>query len=676
MPASKAKIEAGTDSEPLDAARFRSRGIIQFLAQGGVINFTTFCYALQASVVHRRSSSIVYDTDSDRTDVLADRRVMSASDFLTHATAAGCRSSEVMSELHAPLLLPLFERIDVEGSRTVTWTTVLAACSRGGESFLMHVPRGKRFDSTDQEGCVLKRVGRLLADATRSTPVIMNAGSRKFLMVNVTFDAITVQNLLFRDAKSCGAPLPPSRIGGTLVDTCARRSNHTNDVRVLFAQALGFTHEIVANSATRLRLGTPARHALPLRLLHLPTVQPSTVDASVQTFHEWLSSTARMLEDNPAARIVIPPSALLSLPPGAAPRRSVLDVPAVQLRLLKELSTCMRKQFPDMAWPDVQPRPLGGEGQYDDGRKARSVRGASDADIIASAMGMASVSLAGVPSLLCPHQVFEPEGLRQVEQHVRFHTRLIPRLLEVKVQPPVGFGECSADVDGFAVNLSCCPQTLCVRMQGAMEPLNIASFPVRDFSGPFSSALRASVETASQYRKTQGPEHVALAASTSQLCSFECRSDALAAVRVVYQQAFDLGMELSGHLVDVRSDGCVPTTKLKPTLNPQFIRNAAHPQLLLPTTTGKVTEPVTVVSVGAPAAAVRAAVKDVLTAYCALNGAGSTGTHRVEGLYGRASTDSVTVGGGGLFPLSVLVLLLYRHAQDRETSRPFAFVKM
>ena len=113
---------------------------------------------------------------------------------------------------------------------------------------------------------------------------------------------------------------------------------------------------------------------------------------------------------------------------------------------------------------------------------------------------------------------------------------------------------------------------------------------------------------------------------------------------------------------------------MAPTVDAAFARKGG---LLLPSIEGRVNEPVKVVIVGAPHDAVAAATREILAAIVQRDGSGSVGVAREAGLAARAPLDSVTVGGGALTTLAVLVLLLARHTTHASwpKTRPFAFLK-
>jgi len=152
--------------------------------------------------------------------------------------------------------------------------------------------------------------------------------------------------------------------------------------------------------------------------------------------------------------------------------------------------------------------------------------------------------------------------------------------------------------------------------------------------------------------------------------------EAIAAVKVVYDCAATWRVldGLRGQLVDFPSSGAPKHTDKSPTVDAAFARQGGS---LLPSTEGRVTEPVQVVIVGAPPDAVAAATRDILAAIVQRDGSGSVGVAREAGLAARAPLDSVTVGGGALTTLAVLVLLLARYTTRSSwtATRPFAFLK-
>jgi hypothetical protein len=142
--------------------------------------------------------------------------------------------------------------------------------------------------------------------------------------------------------------------------------------------------------------------------------------------------------------------------------------------------------------------------------------------------------------------------------------------------------------------------------------------------------------------------------------------DAKAVVEIVYKTAADLGLAgiFSGQLVQVPANGHVVVTDERPTVNPQCVSQASGTFFKLPTTEGYTLEPLTVVTVGQSYECVSAVVRDTLAAIVDYHSTGgSTGIARAQGLAGCPGTERVSVPGGPLVTLAMMVLLLYRQKE-------------
>lgn len=343
-----------------------------------------------------------------------------------------------------------------------------------------------------------------------------------------------------------------------------------------------------------------------------------------------------------------------------------------------------------------------------------SVRAVTDAELVAGA-GEDTLTMENAPELILPSQVFEDNGLNAVRTHVRRHTVAQPQKLDIPVAAAHAVAGCSTDFDGCAINLRHMPPRLRQSYTAELSRARQARYDERSenaraLAGParnrteFGAILRQCVTAAAA--RVQNPDsaataHAPLSASatlrgenshgTARFAQAAAASaldalasgggrpsppEAIAAVKVVFDCAATWGVldGLRGQLVDFPSSGAPKHTDMSPTVDAAFARQGGS---LLPSTEGRVTEPVKVVIVGAPPDAVAPATREILAAIVQRDGSGSVGVAREAGLAARAPLDSVAVAGGALTTLAVLVLLLARHTTHASwpATRPFAFLK-
>lgn len=337
-------------------------------------------------------------------------------------------------------------------------------------------------------------------------------------------------------------------------------------------------------------------------------------------------------------------------------------------------------------------------------RRFHSVRGARDRELVEAAQrqptrGLLQVVTGGdLPDPVLPLDIFvRSDGLERAREAVLEHTPAVPRVLDVSATAAVSTSGCSIDVDGLAINVRGCPSSIFAAVQilrHARERQQVASGLRPDSgTGAFAAALRSSIAAhVEALPNTAGgavglsssallrgasasrPLDLAIAAGASALDPPVTPHDAHAAVAHVFGMASDQGIDLSGQLVSVPASGSLAITDESPTVESGFAAKTECPHFVLPSTTGLVVEPFSVISIGFGAQDVAKAVRDVLAAIVSRDGEGSTGVMRALGSAARGPNDHVTVGGGGLVALSILTLLLVRR-HSAATRRPLAFIK-
>jgi hypothetical protein len=167
------------------------------------------------------------------------------------------------------------------------------------------------------------------------------------------------------------------------------------------------------------------------------------------------------------------------------------------------------------------------------------------------------------------------------------------------------------------------------------------------------------------------PHELAYARGAALLDPRAVPRDAIAVVKLVYDLAAHLGMldSLRGLLVKVPANGHVAVTDERPTVNPQGVSTSDGPFFILPATDGGNVEPLTVVTIMQTYESVSAVVRDILAAIVASDSTrGSTGVARSQGLAACPGDEMVSVPGGALVTLSMLVLLLYRQKDTAASS--------
>ena len=527
-----------------------------------------------------------------------------------------------------------------------------------------------------------------------------------------------------------GRPVVAPQFGARcpVPDTVAKPSR--KDVMLLFYRPL--FRNVVDEPGSAFRdgnVGKAVRRALNLVLRPpVPTGDAHTVGADAiarsADLDTWIAATLAALEIDPHARIALPANTRATGIERPLDRRPFNPVPATELASAFRRHVLQGQGERLLAIPHpagdrdedntreaaagagVEPGGVTAAGPPQQGRadgggglsaarqrmpRLDSVRGAHERELIAAARAKAPMPLGAVPSndVLSPAHVFGENGLAGARAHVLHHTGAVPRQLHVPLYAAVATAGCSADFDGVAVNLRSCPWPV---SQGvfAARPEDIAAAAgaaptsltnaltdlvqtsVRQLTGSYHGMASAAATLRAQRR----PAHLILARA---LHAPRLDHHARAAVEYVFGLASARGIcgALCEQLVSVRASGAVTVTKLKPTVDAAFISGHKGDTFLLPTTSGTTVEPLQVVVVGVSHEQADVAVQDVVAAIVArerITG-GSTGVAREDGLRERGPNDCIVVGGGALVPLSILVLLLVRHAARRRKDAPFAFIK-
>ena len=723
----------------LTAAQSRALPIVRALAEGLVVDESDSAAIALGAFAQGRTETVVVPADTPlvrgfpRLDLAEWVRVVSLACELERENVASiltCLGTR-------PVLYPLFAH--QKPYVPLYAAVLVADARDNGAPVLLAVPRSAPDDSPECFRSLVRRVRHVVDWATLGFPAFpgrahtrhtLLVGGRGRVYIPVLQDAPqrALRKLLQRAdvAPPAGwpapaAPPPPRRI---------REPSHRHDAPIQFLQAL-FSRDVdVKDLGSAQRKGKRAAAKRGLDAVRLLAAAAPRVDAAGvveaaeaaerAAMEEWADQSIATLALDPEFRIPLPPCAALSLPDGALPEREGASPGASALRpssfLAASLARVLAARHPllrtrDQGNDDTAAAPGGVAAAGALIMPAApvpvrlSVRGARSCEVFDAARQLPPRNVGDVPGAVLPCQAID--DLSAVRAHVMDHTQLVPRVLTVPLAAATGVGGMAVDVDGCGVNLRDCPAPLLRQVEAAVADLQAEASAVppipalaeqdgelaailrrsinsgvdaaAERSASVLGALAAGVPAAAILRGDNAgrPTDLALAAAASLLYREPVRNDAVAAVDVVWCAAMRLGVEgvLGGQLVAIPASGSAKPTRTLPTVNPAFARACTNQALLLPAPSGSATEPVRVVVVGAAADDVARCTRDVLAALIACDSVGSVGVARAAGLPTRGPNDDVIVGGGGLVPLAILVLLLVRHA-TAPSSRPFAFIKL
>lgn len=635
--------------------------------------------------------------------------------FVSEVLEAAVDGREVAEDLGAkPFIFPLFlyAQKDV---RTRQFIAALCCSSTSGDKGLfVRLPTTVSKGATGAVSCLVQQA-RYLKESTATCSLDIPRLLGKPLPIDLVVQVKdpsrrALQQILHRSGvlPATGFPVPAALWPHARPRHLTVAPPSRKDVTILFWHALFPTAAGAPGTGFRDRKGLKtSREAVKLVLPpSLPTDHAAIVGEQMHArkapYDAWLGTTVQRLSIDDMWPVVLPPSAGVG-------RTHVGGGPAVRAPLT-ELAAALRRAtrlLPggvlDVFLGDAAPAAGGVTSSFVTQHRApmRSVRKANEQDLIARSLDLPRRSLDAVPvtPVILPAQVFEDMGLRDAAPHVQHHTAAVPQRMQVQIHPAIVREGCSVDVDGVGVNIRYCPSNVLdkVNSNRLLHATRYETPPAQPAASDrtFAGALRALVSTtvrmvtgtaagsgdaAADLRAANAPRrpaHLAVASSASLIKANPPLSDARAAVTFVFDFARTKGLDLSHYLVAVPACGSVTVTTITPTVDASFVSRRTNDPYLLPTTGGSATEPLQVVVVGTTHAHLVAATRDVLQAIVEAerSSGGSTGAARAAGLSTRGPHDVVVVGGGGLVTISILVLLMVRHAQ-RAQSTPFAFIKM
>jgi len=687
-------------------AQSDSHALLLALASGTLVLLPGAVMALDAYAQNRVTGAVM--PPHDATSAVPGFETLGVGQYVTAALRAASRIDAVVDDLGlTPLFVPLFKWYSAD-SRNRAWATVICASQDPDSApLLLNVPRSMRKDDSAATPAATNLCWRVYHALWRTDPPqlavdcgegLITAGRlavrSRVTVVWPTGDPTVLLTLFCRlhavpGMSAVSAPphllLPP-------VPRRTKKGTHRRDAVIPFWRAL---------------LGNPdgepgaglhdGKHGRAIRKgLQIMVARSPRPDAAPDPHADWLSVKLDRLQNCPGARVDMPASAALAC---STPEHvGVHRVPSDELAATFHAYTMERLRSADVIRRAAAAGGASAAAAPAHPVALESVRGATDADLVAASMRRDEQGLGDVPAAMSPCQVFACNGLERALPHVLFHTPLEPSRLQVPLERASSVEGCSLDFDGCGINFRHCPSPLIQEFRAALTHAASTAPPraVPPPAGEFAAALHdcvmahahpdggtavANVASAAGLLRRSaslGTARLAHASAATVLAQPSPAVDARAAVRVVLNHAALEGvLGLWSLLVHVPSSGAPELTRQKPTVDAGFIAKAPFAPVLLPGPVGLDTEPFRVIVVGATHSQVACAIRDVLAAFVEEDAAGSTGVARSTGLAARAPTDTVVVGGGALVPLAILVLLLVRHAHEpRHDGLPFACLKV